>query len=384
MASDFLTTMRDVELRQDRFEIIKDRFQREYKNWGFRQAYMQIGDFTRQLVDEKRFVTAQYAEVLPSISLEDVKNFSKQMISQCHVELLVHGNVYREEAKKWSQLIESTLTSRPLPPSEWAVRRNMLLPEGSNFVYNRKHDDPENINHAIEYYLQVGDSMDYDVRAKVQLLAQMTDEPSFDQLRTKEQLGYVVWSGARPSATTLGYRVLIQSERTPEYLESRIEAFLAKYKQDLADMSQEDFDKHKQSVIARKLEKMKNLTSETTRLWNYVMGEAYNFFQIDVDVEHLRKLTKKDMQDFYAKYIDPESPTRAKLSTYLNAQKVVQEEALDVKPAAEEAVAELPAPKTSKSVVVEDVEAWKSGLQVSRGIKPVTDIRDFQDFESKL
>ena len=125
--------------------------------------------------------------------------------------------------------------------------------------------------------------LEFETRAKVQILAQITDEPSFDQLRTKEQLGYVVWSGARPSATTTGYRVLIQSERTPQYLESRIDAFLAKFKKDLAAMSPEDFEKHKKSLIARKLEKMKNLTSETGRLWSYVMGEAYNFFQAAMD-----------------------------------------------------------------------------------------------------
>lgn len=321
-----LVTLRDLEFRQDRFEIIKERFSREYKNWGYRQPYMQIGDHTRSLLDEKRFINSEYAAELPYITMDDVKSFAKQLLAQAHIELLVHGNMYREEAKKMAQLIETTLRPRILVPSQWATRRNILLPTGSNYVYNSDLPDPENVNHAIEYYLQVGSNFDYPLRAKLQLLAQMTDEPAFDQLRTKEQLGYVVWSGVRPSATTVGYRVLIQSERPPQYLESRIDAFLAKFGRDLPSMSQEDFDKHKKSLIARKQEKVKNLMSETNRLWNYVVSEAYNFFQIDVDVENIRKITKEDMQEFFAQYIDPTSSRRAKLSIHLSAQKVVKDE----------------------------------------------------------
>lgn len=322
-----LTTMRDLELRQDRFDIIKERFGREYKNWGYRQAYMQIGDYTRYLVDEKRFITKEYSVELPHITLADVRAFSKQLLSQMHVEILVHGNIYREEAKRIAQLVESTLTPRTLPPSQFPTMRNVIVPPGSNFVWEQKHDDPENVNHAIEYYLQVGSKFDYPLNAKVQLLSQMTDEPSFDQLRTKEQLGYVVWSGTRPSSTIVGYRVLIQSERTPEYLETRIDAFLSKFKKDLANMSEEDFNSHKKSLIARKLEKVKNLSSETNRLWHYVNSEAYNFFQIQVDVEQIRKLTKQDMQQFFDQHIDPQSTQRAKLSIHLVAQKIAEVEA---------------------------------------------------------
>ena len=104
------------------------------------------------------------------------------------------------------------------------------MPSGSNYTFKQPLADPENVNHCIEYYVQVGHVMDLKQRARLQLFAQIAEEPAFDQLRTKEQLGYVVWSGVRPAATMMGYRVLIQSERDPEYLETRINAFLLKTK----------------------------------------------------------------------------------------------------------------------------------------------------------
>ena len=176
------------------------------------------------------------------------------------------------------------------------------------------------MNHAIDYYLHVGSNTDMKLRAMLSLFAQMTSEPAFDQLRTKEQLGYIVFSGFRPSATTMGYMVLVQSERTPDYLESRVNAFLLKFGIDLDEMSEQDFEGHRRSLINKRLEKVKNLESETGRLWGYIGSEYFDFYQIDNEVAQIRSLTKTDMRQFYGKYIDPESPTRSKLSVHMIAK----------------------------------------------------------------
>lgn len=315
-----LTTIRNLDIRTDRFDIIKERMARKYKNWAYQQPYYQIGDYTRWLLNERSWMNDTYASELPHITAEDIRTFAPELLQQAHIELLAHGNVYKEDAKKVANLIESTLKPRALPTSQWLLRRNVIVPEGSNFVYKQKLSDPANINHAIEYYLDVGHVMDVPLRARAQLFAQMTDEPAFDQLRTKEQLGYVVWSGVRPAAVTMGYRVLIQSERDPEYLETRINAFLLKFKKDLETMSAEEFDGHKRSLVNKRLEKLKNLDFETNRLWAYISSEYLNFYQVDRDVAEIRQLTKDDIMQFYDQYIDPESSTRRKVSIHLEAQ----------------------------------------------------------------
>lgn len=315
-----LTTVRSLDIRSDRFDIIKERMARKYKNWGYQQPYYQIGDYTRWLFYERSWMNDSYAKELPHITVDDLRAFVTDLLQQAHIEVLAHGNLYKEEVKKIGNLIETTLKPRSLPPSDWLLRRNVIIPEGSNFIYKHNLSDPANVNHAIEYYLDIGHVMDLDLRAKAQLLGQMTDEPAFDQLRTKEQLGYVVWSGIRPAAVTLGYRVLIQSERDPDYLESRINAFLLKFRTDLEAMTNDEFEGHKRSLVNKRLEKLKNLDFETNRLWAYISGEYLNFSQVDRDVAAIRKLTKDDMKQFYAQYIDPESPKRKKVSIHLEAQ----------------------------------------------------------------
>lgn len=316
-----LLTIRNLEIRQDRFDIIKERKIRQYKNWDYQQPYHMIGDYTRWLLNEKAWMTHQYAAELPHITLEDLRSFAPQLIAQAHIEALVHGNLYRDEAKKIGALVESTLRPRALPLAQWQMKRNMILPPGSNVVYKTPLADPDNVNHGIEYYVQIGQVMDQTLRAQLQLFAQITEEPAFDQLRTKEQLGYVVWSGVRPAATMMGYRILIQSERDPDYLEDRCDAFLLKMRAYITDMSESDFEGHKRSLVTKRLEKLKNLDSETGRLWNYVSNEYFNFFQVDHDVETIRKLTKQGIIDFYTEFLAPDGSARAKLAVHLEAKK---------------------------------------------------------------
>ena len=80
----------------------------------------------------------------------------------------------------------------------------------------------------------------------LELFEQIINEPCFDILRTKEQLGlclavlikqclqrcvcwfpgYIVYSSVKNVSGVLGLQVLVQSNRSPDYVDTRIENFL--------------------------------------------------------------------------------------------------------------------------------------------------------------
>ncbi|KAF2437115.1 a-pheromone processing metallopeptidase Ste23 [Tothia fuscella] len=317
-----LISMRDLEVDSGRFKIIKERLLRGYKNVEFQQPYHQIGTYSRWINNEKGWINEQLLAELPNITEADVRIFYPQLLHQLHIEVLAHGNLYREDALRYTDLVESTLRPRKLPSSQWPIRRTLIIPPGSNYLYERPLKDPANVNHCIEYMLYLGNNQDRQLRAKALLFAQIADEPCFDQLRTKEQLGYVVFNGTTQHNTWLGYRVLIQSEKTPEYLESRIDSFLTNLLVELNDMSEHKFQKHKRSLINKRLERLKNLSQETGRFWNHIVGENFDFEQVTHDVDHIEPLTKNDLIAFYNKFISPGSSVRAKIAVHLVAQSV--------------------------------------------------------------
>ena len=315
-----VTSMRDLDIKADRFRIMKERMVRAYRNMDFNQPYRQVSDHLNFLTGSRSWLGEHFLQELVHVNAEDIKVFFPQILQRFHLEVLAHGNVLKEDALKMVSLVESILNPRVLPQPQWDIHRDLLLPTGSDYTYQKPLKDPQNVNHSIEYYLHIGDCTDRDIRAKTLLLGQTTEELGFDQLRTKEQLGYVVFTGAKVLSTTIGYRVIIQSERPNAYLEERINAFLMVYEKTLESMSDEDFEKHKNSLINKRLEKLKNLNAENGRFWTHITNGRYDFLLVDEDVKHIRPLTKNDMMEFFKYYVHPQSPHRAKISVHLQAQ----------------------------------------------------------------
>ncbi|KAF1813871.1 LuxS/MPP-like metallohydrolase [Eremomyces bilateralis CBS 781.70] len=317
-----LTAMRDLDIRQDRFDILKERLTRGYRNLELQQPYQQIGGLFRSLIVERFWSNDQLLAEMDAVTIDDVRQMHPLLLGQFHTEILAHGNLYKEDALKMASLIETILRPQRLPRSQWPLRRSLVFPPGSNFRHEKTLRDPANVNNCIELHVYAGNQYDRVMRAKVGLFAQIADEPSFDQLRTKEQLGYIVWSTMIAIDGLLGFRVLIQSERSPEYLEKRIEVFLQSLGKRLEEMTDIQFEKHKRAIINRRLERLKNLSSETDRFTTHILSERFDFLEHEIGATYITNLTKSDIIAFYNEYISPASPTRAKLTVHLRAQNI--------------------------------------------------------------
>ena len=148
---------------------------------------------------------------------------------------------------------------------------------GCNYVYETVVPNKDDVNNGITYYCQIGENTDVRLRETLRLLGQIAKEPAFDQLRTKEQLGYIVSSGQWIFTGTMGFRITIQSERDPVYLESRVDVFLEHLRVLIEEMSEADFEKERQSLIDKINDQLKNLREETRRFWNHIDDGYYEF-----------------------------------------------------------------------------------------------------------
>ena len=131
-----------------------------------------------------------------------------------------------------------------------------------DFLLRKTVYDTAQLNSAVHILFYVGDDSDQQLRIKTDLLGAIASEPAFDTLRTKEQLGYIVSASPRASLGLIGFQILVQSERDPEYIDARVEAWLVSFKKFLEDMTEEEFAKHRQSLINKKKEDFKNMGQE--------------------------------------------------------------------------------------------------------------------------
>jgi len=175
----------------------------------------------------------------------------------------------------------------------------------------------KDINSAIENYYQIGLYNDLHLYNILDVFTTMTVNHGFNQLRTIEQLGYMVYVTYRIDNGVMGYRVLIQSNvKAPDYVDDRIETWISSLESYLNDMSGEEFENYINGIISAALEKDKSLKQEFDRQRTEISHpHTYEFERKEKNVEILKQIKKEDIIKFYHTYIKSKSPLRRKLSS---------------------------------------------------------------------
>jgi insulysin len=274
-----MTSLRNTEIQQDRFEIIHERVLRTLRNQDYLEPFHQVATFSRVFKSQRCWKPGDLFEELNRVTAEDLQYFHRRILSQSHIEVLAHGNVQKKEALDIADFAERTLRPENSRTHHNPTSCHLVWPAGCNYVYAKELEDPENVNHCIEYSLYIGDCHDEDTRAKLLLIGQMVEEPCFDQLRTKEKLGYIVVSGPSFEHNWGGYSILIQSERNCAFLEGRIVNFLNLCENIIKEMSEEEYKGHRRAVINKCLVKLENLWQENRRFLNHIVSDRYDFTQ---------------------------------------------------------------------------------------------------------
>ena len=154
----------------------------------------------------------------------------------------------------------------------------------------------------------------------MKMLLHLISVPCFDTLRTKEQLGYIVWSGSDKISGMWYVRFIVQSDNSnPVKLDQRIEAFLGEFGDKiLPAITKESFEQNKISVINNILEKPKTIAQINRIYWGEISSLRYEYERRQQLAKEIEKLTLQDVIDFYQKYIADGAPNRCKLTVQLS------------------------------------------------------------------
>ncbi|KAI8825830.1 Metalloenzyme, LuxS/M16 peptidase-like protein [Fimicolochytrium jonesii] len=370
--------MKSLKVDPLRFKFICEQVCRSYKNWAMESPHQHAMYYISHLTQEKLWTHEEKLTELYGIKAEHIEEFYPHLLKHMYVEGLAHGNIEAETALKLVSILEDAFQPKPLPHFQRSqTLRTQLLPTGISYVHTREVPNADNLNSAIEYYIQVGDFTDTTLRAHLSLFSQIAHEPAFDQLRTKEQLGYMVFSGLRKSTGAMGFRVIIQSEKDPAFLETRINAWLDSMRQTLLDMTPEEFKKHQNALAARLLEKDKNLAQESHRLWTHVSSRYYNFEQHVEDAARIHEVQQAELVNFYEEHIAVGSAFRRKLSVHVRSQKAATTEDLDE--AVQNAIKDVTGAPNTVVINGEEMAAdIKATWELSKGAFPNKPVEEYK------
>ena len=157
--------------------------------------------------------------------------------------------------------------------------------------------DEKNDNSCNLTYYEVGPIRnDYKTKVLNQVVMQYMNEPYFDDLRTKQQLGYVVWSLESVVNDVLSNQFIVQSpQRSAEYLVKATNKFLLGMRESFKNMSDDEFDTAVGSVRTILGEKDKNLNEAAGRDWSAILNHKYNFNRQSEQLKLLKLISKAEV-----------------------------------------------------------------------------------------
>ncbi|KAF5744448.1 nardilysin-like isoform X1 [Tripterygium wilfordii] len=290
---------------EDRFKVIKEEMERSLKNTNMKplnhSTYMRL-----QILCESFFDVDEKLCFLNDLTLAELKAFIPDLRSQLYIEGICHGNLLENEAIDISNIFKRNFCVQPLPIQMRHEERVLCLPSGANLVRDITVKNKLETNSVVELYFQIEPEMGMEstkLKAWLDLFDEIVEEPLFNQLRTKEQLGYVVQCSPRITYRILGFCFCVQSSKySPVYLLGRVENFINGLEELLETLDDESFESYRGGLMAKLLEKDPSLQDETNRFWNQIIDKRYMFDSSMREAEELKSIQKIDVINWYKMY----------------------------------------------------------------------------------
>ncbi|KAJ8712937.1 hypothetical protein PYW08_008241 [Mythimna loreyi] len=221
-------------------------------------------------------------------------------------------NYYQAEAStpKDTATLEVLMAEASTPKDtatlEVLMRHHQLLPGRGQHAQGHRHarsahgKNEASTNSVITNYYQAEASTPKDT-ATLEVLMLLMEEPVFDNLRTKEQLGYSVFSMMRYTFGVLGFSITVNTQVdkfSVSYVDVRMEEFLKKFSRDIRRLTEKTLSITKQSLVQLKHTTDYELKEEVERNWREIISREYMFHRLFLEAAAIEKIRLSDIKSW--------------------------------------------------------------------------------------
>ena len=267
------------DINEEQFSGIKDRIIREYQNFHLSDAWRITRDQTERIFRNVYYSTDELYQNAAEITLKDISSFAGEIYQQAFIEGLVYGDYSKEEAKESLQILKQGLKNQAIS-KEAAFQVKYLQQTESEKIQAVQKTKVNNSCFWREYYLGVDNPVN---RAISLIISGAIDRPFFTEMRTNQQLGYIVWSGTQRREDAQYLFFIIQSGVYPaDELNKRANEYINQLPDLVSGLTPEMFEKYRQAAIDVLEKKPKSIFERAIKHKDIV-------FEFDADFERDQK-----------------------------------------------------------------------------------------------
>lgn len=274
-----------------RFESIREELVRGLKNSVAKRPSNQVIDDLSEALSFGEWGEEAMIEALQNLDLSGLQAYSKRFWSGATAEVLIYGNYDRESIGEVSRRLAQILSAGPPPALPDLRVLKLAASESARYVVDVPHDDA-----VVAWYLQ-GAGNTWDDRAATELTAQIMKSGFFQQLRTEQQLGYVVNAFSWPQLDVPGLVLLVQS---PVADADAVARAMQAYMEGLvADLDEEQFARHRAALTHEILRPDKNLWERAEFYWQSIAKKQYQFDGREALARAVQVLAMASWHEYY-------------------------------------------------------------------------------------
>ncbi|KAJ2160593.1 metalloprotease [Coemansia sp. RSA 552] len=256
---------------------------------------------------------ADWEHELSRVTLADLQHFARTALTQVRLSILAVGRYTDTDALGILHDVRHALQAKP--PALPILQARAVDIRPGTYVRRIVHSNTGNTDNAVNYAVCADESLRSE--AHVMLLAKMMAAPFFDQLRTREQLGYLVgcaWD--RPEAGgPVRIQLAVQGCANPEYMCLRIEAFLHSFRKRLASMDASELATVIDAHVTANMELPHRAAKVGAWFWPAIRDGSYDFEHPARLNRELQRLGRADLLRFWDTVVNPvsEAPGRTRV-----------------------------------------------------------------------
>ena len=280
---DTMAALTAENISEEEFKRYQAQLKRRLENQLKAKPYERTISELRRWLRNPSFSQEELIDALETVTLTDVLTFNQRLKKSLYIDIYVHGTLEPEAARSITDVLKQAYqpSANRIPPAKISkVPNSATSANGSHtqFVQRIEQQHPDS---AISLYIQGQkfDSMTSDKsRAHYALLAQIISSPYYQWLRTEKKLGYIVSASPFPQNSVPGLIFIVQSPTaSSSEILAESELFFSDFKQQLAGLSEEEFEQHKQGLISRLVSKKKNMAEKVGHFWHNIEVNRLTF-----------------------------------------------------------------------------------------------------------
>lgn len=294
------------EFSQHRFDTIKTQMLRNWRNAAKDRPISQLFNAMTGLLQPNNPPHPALIEALESIEVDELATFVEAIIAELHIEMFVYGDWTRQQATLLATTLKDAMRVKNQQYEE-SLRPLVMLGNSGTFQRELACDQDDS---AIVIYYQ---SPHCDPRsiALYTLVNHLMSASFFNEVRTKQQLGYMVGTGNMPLNRHPGLVLYVQSPKfAPNDLLQAIDEFLNDFYLLLLELSESQWLNSKQGLCNQIAAPDNNLRGRAQRFWVAIGNKDLEFNQKELVLDEIEKLDKTEMIRFVVNVLKPRTANR--------------------------------------------------------------------------